>query len=75
MSKVLIAVLRDKKIPSKSEGGSPIPLETRVRYAIDCIQADMPSKKNAIEFLTKVKDKVDNPELLSRLEEALKDGT
>ena len=75
MSKVLIAVLRDKKVPGKSDGSSPIPLETRVKYAIDCIQADMPSKKKAIEFLTKVKDKLDNPELLSRIEEALQDGT
>jgi len=75
MSKVLIAVLRDKKVPGKSAPDSQVPLETRVRYALNCIQADMPSKKKAIEFLTKAKGRIDNPELLSQVEEALQDGT
>lgn len=74
MSK-LISKLRETKLPRKSPEGGHIDLEKRVRYAIDCIEADMPSKKKAIEFLTKARQHLDNPELLSQLDKALSDGT
>lgn len=74
MSKVLIAIMRDKSLPKKGEA-NPVSLEKRARYAIDCIEADMPHKEKAIQFLTKVRDRLDNPELVSQIDKVLSDGT
>lgn len=74
MSKVLIAVLKDRKLPSKQDT-TPVSLEKRAQYAIDCIEADMPNRAKAIQFLTHIKDRLDNPELVSQIEKVLSDGT
>jgi len=79
MAKVLIAVMKDKPLPSPNARPKneepPIPLEKRARYAIDCIEADMPSKERAKEFLLKIKPRLDNPELVSQIDKVLSDGT
>jgi hypothetical protein len=76
MAKVLIAVMRDKKLPSKSSK-TPISLESKVRYALHCLEADEhgPKKTRAVEFLKKARSRLDNPDLASRIDEVLKDGT
>lgn len=74
MSK-LLNKLRESKLPRKAPAAGHIDLEKRVEYAINCIEADMPSKKKAAEFLTKSRQHLDNPELLSKLDKVLSDGT
>lgn len=76
MAKILIAVMRDKKLPSKS-AKTAIPLESKVRYALHCLEAEEhgPKKSKAIEFLKKARSRLDNPDLVSRIDEVLKDGT
>jgi len=77
MAKLIIKILKERPLPSKSitKKGPEVSLEKRVQHAIDCIEADMPSKKSAIEFLTKAKEHLDNPELISLIEKVLSDGT
>lgn len=70
MAKLLIALMRDKPLPGKSDV-LDVSMDDRVKYALDCIEADGPEKGQAIEFLQKVRDRVDNPELSSKIESAL----
>ena len=70
--------MKDRPMPkagTKSTKEPPVSLEKRARYAIDCIEADMPSKEKARLFLTKVKEKLDNPDLVSQIDKVLQDGT
>jgi hypothetical protein len=74
MSK-LVSKLRESKPPKKSPASGHIDLEKRIEYAINCIEADMPSKQKAADFLHKARQHLDNPELLSKLDKVLSDGT
>lgn len=68
----LIGKLRDSKVPAKASTRSDIDLEKRVQYALNCLEADMPEKADkARTFLQEAKSRLDNPELISRIEEAL----
>lgn len=64
--KLIIAAIRDKKPPGR-EAALDVPLEKRVHYAIDCIEANAPQADQAREFLRNVADRIDNPELLQRI--------
>lgn len=75
MSK-LISKLREARVPSKGANKVHIDLEKRVQYALNCLEADMPEKADkARAFLQEAKSRLDNPELISRIEEALIHGT
>lgn len=74
MSK-LIGKLRETRLPSKTAGKSHIELEKRVRYALNCLEADMPEKaEKAKAFLQEAKPRLDNSELISQIEKALTHG-
>lgn len=71
MSK-LISKLRESKVPSNHAGKSHIELEKQVRYALNCLEAGMPHKaEKARTFLQEAKSRLDNPKLISQIEEAL----
>lgn len=68
----LISKLRESKVPARTSSRSDIDLEKRVRYALNCLEADMPHKaEKARAVLQEAKSRLDNPELISRIEEAL----
>ncbi len=71
MAKLLIALMRDRPMPGKSR--IDVPMEKRVQYAIDSIEGDTPEKDQAIEFLHKVKDRLDDPELVAKVDQALRE--
>lgn len=70
MPKLIVALMRDRPVPGKSPLLN-VPLERRVEYALNCIDADDESKHEAVDFLRKVKDRLDNPHLQAKVEEVL----
>lgn len=72
----LVSKLRDTKLPKKTPQGGHIDLEKRVQYAINCLEADMPHKaEKARAVLMDAKSRLDNPELISKIDRILNDGT
>lgn len=70
MPKLIVALMRDKPMPGKSALLN-VSLDRRVEYALNCIDADDESKHQAVEFLRKVRDRLDNPRLQAKVEEVL----
>ena len=74
MAKLIVALMRDRPMPGKSPVLN-VPLERRVEYALDCIDAEHESADEARAFLRKVRDRLDNEHLQSRVDRALSEGT
>jgi hypothetical protein len=78
VSKLIVAALREKGPPEKAGPVQvDLPLEARVSYALDCLDADSshPEGKGgeALAFLRAVLPRLDDPELQSRVESAISD--
>lgn len=78
MSKLVIALMRDRPVPGKSSLLN-MPLERRVAYAINCLDAGDSSpahEQQAREFLQKAREHLDHEDpahrkLLTQIDEVL----
>ena len=75
--RLTIAAVREKGAPKgrASKATLDVPMHTRINYALDCIDAETPEREDALAFIQKVKDRglIDDPDLASRVESALKE--
>lgn len=66
---LIVALMRDKPMPGMKPA-IDVPLDRRVEYALNCIDADTDADE-ARKFLAKVQDRIDNPKLSEQVAQAL----
>lgn len=67
--KLMLALIRDKQLPGRGPQLS-VPLDRRVQYALDCLDAGR-DEEAALKLLAWAAPRLDNPDLQAAAHEAL----